>query len=149
MDVDARVDYSRLNRFTISAALNGVGGPVRIWRDTTAAEAFALAIERAPVNNPLNAQHRGGVVGTYKAKMDMTLEGSNQTRLRFTITNFSQHARFVENGRSASFKHQFFSWTQHDPPGSPGWQAFTNRLDGQRVIRGSIEDTLAVRTTLA
>jgi len=55
----------------------------------------------APVNNPQNATHRGGEVGTYKASFRRYRRGNGHYLLR-TIYNIAPHAVFVEKGRRST-----------------------------------------------
>lgn len=94
-------------------ALNSPGGPVSNWRDETAERIVSTARVLAPVNSPLNAQHRGGFVGEYRASFDWERGHSgNQHLVRAVIMNFAPHAVYVELGRGPSFSKQTFSWTR-------------------------------------
>jgi len=95
----------------IISALNTPGGAVSNWRNEIAREVTNVAIGTSPVNDVLNAQHRGGKVGEFKASWGWDSVGSNGHRVRATIYNGARHAEYVEEGRSASFRRQRFSWT--------------------------------------
>lgn len=101
----------------IISALNTPGGAVYEWRDDTMLKIANRAYDTSPVNNPLNAQHRGGEVGTYKLGW-RTRRTGNQHRVGMVISNDSDHAVYVEFGRSASGKYQAFTWAKASPPGS-------------------------------
>jgi hypothetical protein len=96
----------------IISALNTPGGGVFRWRDEVGSETKAVAEATSPINDPDNAQHRDGVVGTYKAAWDWNRVGSGGHRVRAVIFNTSDHAVFVEYGRSSSSKLQIFTWGQ-------------------------------------
>ncbi len=97
---------------TVRNQLNGVGGPVREFREKCIAELKVTLPANAPVNNRLNAMHRGGVVGTYARSFKFDRMGSNQVGLQFTASNTAPHAKYVEmTSRRASKRYQTFSWT--------------------------------------
>jgi len=95
----------------IISACNTPGGPVWKFMGDLADQIVDTAWRRSPVNNVLNAQHRGGVVGTYKNSWDSDRRGTRGHRLIVRVTNSADHAVFVEYGRSMSSKFQVFSWT--------------------------------------
>lgn len=101
----------------IITALNTPGGAVFDWRDDTAEKVGLRAIALSPINNPLDATHRGGLVGTYKASWGWDRVGSNGHEVRATIYNAAAHADIVEFGRNSSNGPEVFGWTQHVPPG--------------------------------
>lgn len=113
MATDVRVE---IRDATIISALNTPGGAVFRWRDETEEKVLAVAYATSPVNDPLNALHRGGVVGEFKQSW-VTRRYGNQHRVGFAIENFSDHADIVEFGRFRSFGHETFAWTEHTPPG--------------------------------
>jgi len=96
----------------IIAALNAPGRPVSRWRDELGDAIVSGARGLSPVNDPLNAMHRGGEVGTYKASWRWSRVGSNQHRSRLTVINDSDHAEFVEYGRGVSTGWERFSWVR-------------------------------------
>jgi len=96
----------------IISALNTPGGAVFRWRDEIGQEIKRVAISLSPVNDELNAQHRGGVVGTYKKGWGWDRRGSRGHHVIARVTNSAAHAQYVEYGRSASRKMQIFSWTE-------------------------------------
>lgn len=130
-DVDVHID----DRLIISA-LNTPGGGVFEWRDNTARKIIDVAIAASPINNPLNAVHRGGVVGTFKASWGFDRRGSNGHRVQATIYNGADHAEFVEFGRSPSSEYQRFSWTV--------WGGEIRSVGG-RGTRGRVGDGTAGR----
>lgn len=93
----------------IASVQRGSAGVWR-WRNKVLRSMEFQAKKIAPVNNPLNAVHRGGVVGTYKASFDKDKRGSNGYVLRGRLWNYSPHAQYVEYGRSGSSARQVFSW---------------------------------------
>jgi hypothetical protein len=105
MATDVRV---KVTDATIISALNTPGGAVHVWRNETERDLLELCYRTSPVNNPANAMHRGGLVGVYKASW-VTRRRGNQHRVGFAIENVSDHAIFVEEGRSASSGTEAFS----------------------------------------
>lgn len=103
---------------TIIAALNTPGGPVFRWRDETAELTIRIGQLTGPINDPLNARHRGGVVGTYVRSFGYDRVGSNGHQVRATITNDCDHADIVELGRHHSSSFEIFSWRSAVPPGA-------------------------------
>jgi hypothetical protein len=106
---DVQVEISSA---AIITALNTPGGAVRNWSEATARRIRVRAIALTPVNNPLNAIHRGGKVGEMKAGWRFNNIGTNGHRVRATIFNIADHAYWVEFGRDRSFKREVFTW-QH------------------------------------
>lgn len=132
-----------ISHASVIAACNTPGGPIYEWRDRTATVAIGNAQGRAPVNNPLNAMHRGGVVGTYRASFGWDRTGSHGHLVSATIFNDADHAIYVEEGRSASLRHQTFSWTRWG--GRIRTVDSTRRRPGTHVLMRSVE--AAVRET--
>lgn len=116
---------------TVITALNTPGGAVYEWRDRVMNDIEDRAWARSPVNNPLNARHRGGVVGTYKRGWRVSRAGSNGHRVRMTISNVADHAVYVELGRSASGKYQVFAWTRWG--GRTQWVGANTEFNRQRA----------------
>lgn len=108
----ARVSTRGVNEIKVIKALNTPGGAAFEWRDETALKVFERCVLDSPVNDPLNAVHRGGVVGGYKAGWRFDRIGSNGSQLRATVYNTSDHAYYVEHGRGQSSGREVFSWTQ-------------------------------------
>lgn len=102
---------------TVISALNTPGGAVADWRNITEYRVLQQAFHTSPVNNPMNALHRGGMVGEFKASW-VTRRWGNGHRVGFAIENFSDHALYAEEGRRPSWKWETFSWVQHRPPGA-------------------------------
>jgi len=125
-DVEVHVDDR-----AIITALNTPGGAVYEWRDQAAEGIIGIAIANSPVNDVLNAQHRGGVVGTFKASWAYDRVGSNGHRVRATVFNGADHAEFVEFGRAPSKGVETFSWRSFTPPGD-----IQTRLHGTIGYRG-------------
>lgn len=93
-------------------ALNTPGGGVYEWRDEVGKEVKRVAETIAPVNNPLDAEHRGGEVGTYQRSFDFDRRGSHGHHVIARVTNDAPHAIYVEYGRSSSAKFQRFSMAE-------------------------------------
>lgn len=114
----------------IITALNTPGGDIYRWRDEIGREIEANAIGLSMENDPLNATHRGEVVGLYKAGWSWDRRGSQGHHVIARVTNREYYAYYIEWGRSASSKMQIFSWTEYDGglvrvggPGKPtAWQ---------------------------
>lgn len=139
MDVDTRVTTKGITRASVQFGLNGAPrGPVWIYREFTMHAALVACVATAPVGNPLNAVHRGGVVGTYKASFHSDRKGSNQSGLRFSISNSADHAAIVEFGRRTVFADQYFSWSRGKHPGKPGWNTRTRGRDGTHHIEKTV-----------
>jgi hypothetical protein len=102
----ARIDDAALRR-----QLFGVGGTggVAAYRDALAGEILQQGRAWSPVNDPLNALHRGGVVGTYKKswKAATAVAGWSATA---QAGNTARHTVYLEFGRKESKKPQKFSW---------------------------------------
>jgi hypothetical protein len=147
----ATVDLSTTVRSTVSMrtvanAMNGTGGPVWRWREAAMGLALLNALATAPVNNPLNAQHRGGKVGEYRRSFNTSRIGSNQYQLRFTLSNTAGHAKYVEFGRSASNREQVFSWTRNVPPGSIQRFQRTRSRPGKFIVERAVRAAVAATT---
>jgi hypothetical protein len=108
----------------VITALGTPGGPVYEWRDQIGAEIKAQAQATSPVNDPQNAVHRGGRVGTYKKGWDWDRRGSRGHHNIARIVNSADHADIVEYGRSGSSRMQIFSWTE--------WQGEIKRIGGPK-----------------
>lgn len=127
----------RITDRTVISALNTPGGAVYEWRDETMRAIADRAWMRSPVNSPLNARHRGGVTGEYKRGWRVSRGGSNGHRVRLTVSNISDHAIYVEEGRSPSTKFQAFSWSRWG--GETRWVGRPTRANfrrGGRLPRG-------------
>jgi hypothetical protein len=131
---------------SVADQMNGVGGPVWRWREATMNLAMMNAVLSAPINNPLNATHRGGAVGEYKRSFSSSRLGSNQYQMRFTISNSAGHAKFVEEGRGASNRRQVFGWVRNVPPGSIQEFSHTRGRPGKYIIRRAVQSAVATTT---
>ena len=120
----ATVNVKITDRSVISA-LNTPGGPVWEFRDDVMNDITDLARRKSPVNNPANARHRGGRVGTYKASWLGRRHGSGH-HVGLTVMNTADHAQYVEEGKGPSRKFQRFSFT--------GWGGEI-RYIGPKVLR--------------
>lgn len=103
---------STVTRQSVRLATNTPGGCVRDFVDDLVEEARNYAVAASPKNKVANAMHRGGVVGTYKASWRTDRRGSNGSNVQGRLSNDADHAIIVEEGRSAAFKWQKFSWTK-------------------------------------
>lgn len=126
MPTDVQVHISDA---TVISALNTPGGAVYQWRNEIEDSILRRAYATSPVNNVLNAMHRGGVVGVFQASWVSTHVGSNGHRVRVTVENFADHAVYVEEGRSGSNKYQRFSWTK--------WNGTIRSVGGRENPAGS------------
>lgn len=130
----------------IIEALNTPGGPVFRWRDETAEMTIRIAQATGPVNDVLNALHRGGVVGTYIRSFGWDRVGSNGHQVRATITNDCDHADIVELGRHTSHGFERFTWRSAVPPGAEVWtRRGTGGREGKHVLERAAN--AAVRLT--
>lgn len=130
------------DRLLAKSLLNGTGG-VGKWRTVTTKALLKECQELAPVNKPLNAVHRGSVVGTYLASFGTDNRGTRANRFIGRVTNSAPHAKYVEWGRGASSKDQFFSWVRDG--GLPQWYTHTNARDGAHVMQRAGEAVAAAR----
>lgn len=89
----------------------------------------------APINNPLNAVHRGGIVGTYAASFHSHRTVSARA-IGFVAGNRSEHASVVEWGRSGSSRPQRFSSVRSR--GVIEWHNATRARAGQYVMTDAV-----------
>lgn len=130
----------------IIAALNSPGGPVRRWADEVGALVTLQAQATAPVNSILNALHRGGAVGGFKAGFSWDRRGSNGHNAIVNITNSADHAVYAELGRSASSEKQVFTWEGWLPNVGPRRINHTRGRDGSHTLRNATNVVLARMT---
>lgn len=129
----------------IIRALNTPGGAVREFVDEVTNDTFVYAVDSSPVNDPLNAQHRGGVVGTYAASWGTDRRGSRGHRVIGRVFNTADHALFVEEGRGPAFTPivkgvgggQRFSWTVWG--GRIRKVPYTGARGGRHVLRNAFD----------
>jgi len=142
MASDVRVT---VDDFAIIQALNTPGGGVFEWRDDIADEIVRDAREHSPINNPLNAVHRGGGVGEYKSSWFWTPWGSNQHLVRAYIFNESDHAQLVEWGRRSTKGRgrERFSWAKAQPPGRIIVTRGTRGYAGRGILKNAVNRALA------
>lgn len=131
---------------TVISACNTPGGVVYEWRDDVAVKITRAAIISSPVNDPANAYHRGGRVGTFKASWAFDRAGSNQHRVQATIYNGADHAEFVEFGRGASRKSQTFAWTQFPWPAIIRRVGYTGPRAGKHILRDATNRVMVTET---
>lgn len=150
--------YDTISGVTIYKALHAEGGVVDDWMDSIVQQLFeyskALTVERVGdgtgMNNPLNAGHRGGVVGTYLANWGWDSKGTNRRQSQRRFNNSSPHADIVEFGRPYVRRRQVFTWKDALGPGTfrngrwyrgeprPGGEVSTPRTRarrGQHIVR--------------
>ena len=124
-------------------ALNTDTGSGGVARDLnkTVTRILLRARANAPVNKAANAEHRGGIRGTYAASFKRSRAGSNGHILRRTVWNDAPHAIYVEKGRrSTRFtpgvhsvgRWERFSWTE--TAGEVQWHPGTGRRDGRHTL---------------
>lgn len=132
------------DRLLAKSLLNGTGG-VGKWRTVTTRLLLAKCIALAPVNNVENAEHRGGVVGTYKDSFHTDNRGTRANRFIGRVTNDAPHAKYVEHGRGESGpgKWQWFSWVKDG--GIPQWYAHTGAREGSGVMQAAGQAIAAER----
>lgn len=141
MASDVEVDITDI---AIISALNTPGGAVFKWRDDVAASTIRIATAMSPINNVLDAKHRGGVVGTYIKGWGSDRIGSNGHRVRATIYNSAGHADIVEFGRRRSTGYERFAWTGHTPPGSTSvHERGTSARPGKHILAKAAQAAVA------
>jgi hypothetical protein len=118
----------------IIRALNTPGGAVFEWSKERADQVRDTAVRNSPVNDPLDAVHRGGVVGVFKASW-ATIPRRHGHQVGFVVLNAADHAPYVEFGRTASTKRQRFSWRGFTPPGDIRTVTRTAGRDGKHILR--------------
>ena len=117
----------------------GSGGVAR-WLSGVASRTKKLAEARAPVSDPLDRLHRPwDEGGTYKASFEVLPKVGNQHVIQRYVTNMAPHAVFVERGRSASSKQQFYSSRRWPVP---HWSGHTGAREGQNILGDSLADVL-------
>jgi hypothetical protein len=131
----------RINTATVRAGLANPTAPLWRARDAWMFDSFGAAFATAPVNDPLNAVHRGGVVGTYQASF-RARRLSNLGSEGFKLSNVSDHAAVVEFGRRPSTKPQTFSWTRTG--GQIRRYKRTSGRDGEHIMADAVQYGLAV-----
>ena len=119
----------------IIRALNTRGGAVFTWSERRADQVRDWARDNSPVNDPLNAAHRGGAVGIFQASW-ATLHQVHGHHVTFAVLNAADHAPYVEFGRGESFKRQSFSWTETQ--GRRITVHHTKARPGQHVLREAV-----------
>lgn len=143
----AKFVATEISDVLIIKATNTAGkGVVARWLSGVVTRVIAQCEATAPVSDPLDRLHREwDEGGTYKASFDaLGKAGSNGHKIRRAVSNTAPHAIFVERGRSATSKDQYYSskaWPE------PHWSDFTGARAGQHIM----EDALAhvLRTSRA
>jgi hypothetical protein len=128
-------------------ALNTPGGAIFKWRDKVASDTIQLATTNSPVNNPQDAQHRGGGVGLFKASWGFDRVGSNGHRVQATIYNGAPYADIVELGRAPTIggSYEVFSWSKHKPPGSISAHHGTRGRNGKHILGKAVSAVMAAQ----
>jgi len=138
---------STVTRTSIRVGMNvGPNGPVWRWREIAMRLAEFNAIAAAPVNNPLNAVHRGMRVGEYKRSFSTDRRGSNQYVLRFSLSNSAAHAKYVEDGNSATQRWMYFSWSKGMYAGQPIWRKGRRGRAGKHIIEIAAKSAIVATT---
>lgn len=125
-------------------ALNTPGGAVREFVDEVSLDTLRYAEAASPVNDPLNAMHRGGVVGTYLAGWRFDRRGSRGHFVLGRVLNIAKHADIVEFGRGPAYTPivskeeggQRFSWTVWG--GVIRTVDYTGPRDGRHILRDAL-----------
>lgn len=163
MAADVRVHITDQGIIT---ALNTPGKPVRNWSEVTRRMIVKRAKQLAPVNDPDNAMHRGGVVGTYKKSIAGDNVGTNGHRVRARIYATAPHAWYVEFGNwpgKPSGKVEAFTWVgamrkddaefgelTPNPGGTVivkgGAKGYRDHPNGHKVIQNAVNGVMPSRT---
>jgi hypothetical protein len=142
---------ARIDNVALRRQLFGVGGTggVSAYRDALAGEILRQGRSSSPVNDPLNALHRDGVVGTYKKswKAHPDVVGwSAQAR----AGNTAHHAVYLEFGRKGSTKPQKFSWAKFPQKGvfwfvgrKFSWFNWTRPRPGRAIVQYAVRAAAA------
>jgi hypothetical protein len=127
----------RVSDKLIIKACNTPGGSGGVARDmnATAKKVKMRAIQLSPRNNPMNASHRGGVVGVYQRSFKTRRYGNGHILVR-EIWNTAKHAGVVEDGRRSTHWGQTFWDTQW-----PGHFRQLHRTPGERYFDESVRYT--------
>jgi len=119
----------KIDEHAIIQALNTPGGGVVDWLAEQGELVKEEAEAIAPINDEMDAQHRGGVVGLYAAAFDTNLTDYGSRRPKVHIFNDMEYAIYVEEGGpGASGTKQSFSWT--------GWEGEIRKTYNQRGYPG-------------
>ena len=106
-----RTTFNTINSVAIFKALHLPGQPVNDYAKDVAREVAKLAKLKAPINNPANAEHRGGDVGRYQRSfIVITAPRLSLRESSFYAANRAAHAIFVERGKPYVRKRQTFTW---------------------------------------
>jgi len=140
----------KINDATVISALNTPGGLVADWRNDVERDLLERVYLDSPVNDVLNTLHdeTRPPVGDFQRSW-VTNRHGNGHRIGFTIENFSEHAIFVEEGRSGSTRIQVFSWTEWGGDvRAVGWKwgTGTKPRDGRHILRDTANRVLAAAT---
>lgn len=133
---------TEISEILIIEACNSAGkGIVARWLSGVLTRIIAECEATAPVSNPDDRLHRPwDPGGTYKASFErLGKEGSNQHIIRRGVSNTAPHAVFVERGRKASTKPQYYSsklWPD------PHWSHKTGPRQGTHILENALEKVL-------
>lgn len=106
-----QTSFNTINAVSIFKALNLPGQPVNDYCREVALEVARLAKLKAPINNVLNAGHRGGKVGTYHDSFIIARSPVGGLReVTYYAANRARHAFIVERGKPYVRKRQVFTW---------------------------------------
>lgn len=118
----------------------GSGGVAR-WLSGVSRRVKEECEAKAPVSDPADRMHRPwDPGGTYKASFVRGPKIGNQHRIQRTVTNTSDHAIFVERGRSSSRADQYFSSKRSG--GEPHWSDYTGGREGKHIMEDALETVL-------
>jgi hypothetical protein len=141
-----RIDNAALRR-----QLFGVGGTggVAAYRDALTGEVLRQGRASSPVNDPLNALHRDGVVGTYKKSWKAYTDVTGWSA-RALAGNTAGHAVYLEFGRKESKKPQKFSWARFPQKGvfwfvgrKFSWFDRTRARPGRAIVQRAVRAAAA------
>ncbi len=136
----------KINSRSVSRGIATPGGVLWEWRDTTGNQIKRFAQGLSPVNDPLDAAHRAGVVGRYKAAWVKTNGTASLSKLSVNVTNLAEHASVVEYGRNGSRKMQFFA--SRASGGVPRWHSGTRGRAGQFVLTDATNLAMSITSTM-
>jgi hypothetical protein len=139
----AAVVRTEFSTALIIKALNTPGGSGGVAREMDRIRRSTIALARlsAPVNNPDDAMHRGGVTGTYKAAFKSDRKGTNGHYVRRAVFNDADHAIIVEQGRRSTRKDlsllhylRLRSWIRRTGGVPRGWERYSSVHTGGVIV---------------
>lgn len=134
-----------ISNVLIIKALNPPTKPMGRWADRLARDVHRIAVRNAPVNDPLNAIHRSGIVGTYKRSLQWDRRGTNGHFVRRRIYSPVTHAIIVEKGRPSTKggRWEVFYWNRK--PGVKMAVQGTSGRGGYHVLERAFVQAMAGR----